>query len=872
LVEAKTARPQLVRSHVDRQRLIDLLDAAMGTPVILVCAGAGWGKTLLVSAWAQTSRHPVAWLSLDRHDNDPQMFWAYVIAALRVAGAVPADNPLAAIGSVPADHGERARRIADGLNRLPNPTVLVIDDFHEITDSQVLSEMDDLLRHPPSGTRLLLISRAQPGLALHRLRAAGRVTEIRAKDLAFTGDEAAVLINGHGHSATPTDLAVLLDRTEGWAVGLQLGAGYVAGRDDTRTVADFAGDARGVADYLIGEVLSGRSQRQRRFLLQTSICERLCADLAEAITAQQDAQRTLEHLESDNDFVVRLGEKPIWFRYHHLLREALGHSLRREIPAAVDELHRRAARWYANNNSVMEALTHAIAAQDWTYVGRLVTGKAASLILSAHRPVLVRVLQQVPAEKLTSTPELIVCAAVLLFHSGHYEALPSRLQHARKLLRQRKDDGSGRAVEIMLLTLQLAADRAVGDMPAVNTGCSELLDLLTAEATAAGAAVTQHRAIALNNRGLAQLWTGQTESAARDLWAAASAARAAGLELAEINALGHLALLQVMYGSMYEAARLAASARDLTDRGGWRNTIQTVAAELAQALVDLEHHDLDAAAEAIHTGMRAHDSDPEAAQRIVLLGARARFALANGDTVTAQRHLRSARQDRNPRTRVPALDGWLTLIDDEIELAAGRPERIAHRPAGQSNGLPHRVVQAKAALAVRDLRLADQLLTVAHPTVLPHTVATVEADLLKALIADMRGQATRSAEFLNNAVTLAAREGIRRPFLARAGGRLEDLLHRRELFNPEGTPFVDELRNALRAARKLSDNGGVAGLSEREAEVMRFLPTMLTAGQIAAELGISVNTVRAHLRSIYRKSGTPRRSGAVLWAREHGLL
>ncbi|WP_230860244.1 LuxR C-terminal-related transcriptional regulator [Actinoplanes aureus] len=353
------------------------------------------------------------------------------------------------------------------------------------------------------------------------------------------------------------------------------------------------------------------------------------------------------------------------------------------------------------------------------------------------------------------------------------------------------------------------------------------------------------------------------------MWAAASAARAAGLDLAEINAVGHLALLQVMHGSVQEAGGLAASACDLIERGGWRNTIQSVAAHLAQALVHLERHDLDAAEEAVRAGTQAHDSDPEAAQRIVLHGVRARLALANDDAVTARYHLHAARADRNARLRVPALDQWLSLAGDEMELAADRPERISERPADPSEDLPQRVIRARAALAVRDLPLAERLLTVTGPAVLPHTAAAVEAGVIQALIADSRGQASRAAEFLNKAVTLAGREGIRRPFRIHAGGRLEELLHRLQLVNQDTTATVDALRPAMRA---VDNAGSVEGLSDREKEVLRFLPTNLTAGQIAAELGISVNTVRAHQRAIYRKSGVARRSDAVVWARDHGLL
>jgi LuxR family maltose regulon positive regulatory protein len=424
LAIAKTAPPQPLPAGVDRRRLFNLLDAAARNPVTLVCAGAGWGKTTLVSAWAETRTAPVAWLSLDKHDNDPQLFWAYVLAALRVAGAVAPDNPLAEMGSVPVDERERGHRLTGGLGHLPEQTVLVLDDFHEVDDPQILREMNDLLRFPPAPLRVVLISRSWPALALHRLRTAGQVAEIRAEDLAFTSDEAAALVRGRGLDLGSQDVSILLNRTEGWATGLHLGAGFLAGEAGSRSLEDFAGDVRVVDDYLTDEVLAGRPRRQRLFLLQTSICERVCADLANAVTAQRDAQRTLEQLEHDNNFVVRLGAKPVWFRYHHLLREALGHRLSLEAPTAVTGLHRRAARWHARNNSVMEALAHAVSARDWPYVGHVVATQAAPLILSAHRGALVKVLQQVPPEKMTSSPELVFCAGLLPLPRGRLRGDP----------------------------------------------------------------------------------------------------------------------------------------------------------------------------------------------------------------------------------------------------------------------------------------------------------------------------------------------------------------------------------------------------------------------------------------------------------------
>ncbi|GGN72678.1 LuxR family transcriptional regulator [Actinoplanes lobatus] len=868
LIPVKTAQPRVARAGVDRQRLFDLLDAAMDTPVTLVSAGAGWGKTTLVSAWARAGGKPVAWLNLDRHDNDPQTFWAYVVAALRTAGLLTDGNPLAALTSVPADQRERIRVIADGLSHLPDRAVLIIDDFHEIDDTRVLAEMSDLLRYPPEPVRLLLISRARPVINLHRLRAAGLITEIRASHLAFTEPEAADLVTGHGITLTAPDLATLLNRTEGWAIGLHLGAGFLAVHH-SRSVAEFAGDGRGIDEYLTEEVLANRTGRQRRFLLQTSICERICAGLANAITTGRDGQRMLEEFEHENDFVVRLGDRPLWFRYHHLLRDALGHRLQVESPAMVAELHRRAARWHAANDSVMEALTHAVSAGDWTYIGRLVTGQAAPLVLSAHRSALVRLLRQVPADRLDSTAELMICAAVLLFHDGDYEAIPARLDHARRLLRRRPGD-EHRPVELMRLTLQLAVDRAVGDLPAVRAGCDELLALLATDVAAGGAAVTQQRAIALNNRGLANLWSGDLDAAVRDLWASAGASRAAGLELAEINADGHLGLLEVMCGSVAAARQIAGDARELATKRGWQHTVQAVAAHLAMVLVHLERGEFADAEQALQDGMRAHHSEPEAAQRVVMLGAQARLAATRGEPAKARVFLEAARADRSPRTRIPWLDRWLAMIEIEADLAAGD---IGAPPAGitmAGGDLAHQVAHARLALAHKDFRRAGHLLD-PRPAVLPYTAATVEAGLIIALIADARGQAGQAVELLSDTLHLAEREEIRRPFLVHADGRLDDLLQRLQLLHPgDGhATFLEELRSALRATRKTA---ATEVLSGREAEVLLFLPTMLGSAEIARELGISVNTVKAHIRAIYRKLGVAKRSEAVARARDLGLL
>ncbi|MFI7600387.1 LuxR C-terminal-related transcriptional regulator [Actinoplanes sp. NPDC049681] len=847
----------------------------MRVPVTLVCAGAGWGKSVLVSAWVERCPFPVAWLTVDRGDNDVQSFWAYVVATLRAAGAVPAGDPLGGWQSVPSDDDERVHALGSGIKRLTTPTVVVIDDFHEIDDPQVLRELSALIDPPPPDLHLILISRSEPALPLHRLRLAGAVGEIRARDLAFTADEAAQLLARPALELDGDDVTALVERTEGWPAGLQMAAAFLAGPGGPRPVTDFTGDVRPVDEYLATEVLAAQSPRMLRFLLYTSICDHVCGELADAVTGDHDGQRTLEELELVNDFVVRLGVKPRWYRYHHLLRDALRHHLLLRDAPLVPELHGRAARWHLAHGSIFDALVHAVAGRDWPFVGRLVVEQAAPLILSANRTALMKVLRAVPPAELSTTAELMVCGALLLFDAGDWDAMPARLEGARQLLRDRPES-ERLPVEITVRSLEMSVRRAVGDMPEVVAETTRLLTTLTRVRSTEVPPAEQFRAVALNNKGVGLLWQGRTDLAERFLWSASTAARAAGVELVEINALGHLAMLEVMHGSVQEADRLAGTARDLADRRGWSCALQSVAAHLALVLVHVERQEPEQAEQALQQGRRAHRNEPEAVQRLTGLGAQARLALAQGEPERARSLLAQARRYRDSRIRAPALDRWLLLVESEIDLLTGAAESVEHRYAemGRQGVLTfaERVHRARAAFARGNVRQAEGHLA-GPPPALAETVASVEAYILTALIADARRQGVRAGDALARAFALAEQEHVRRPFVSMGGGPLERLIGRQNLLADRPTPFMAGVLKMMRG----TDAGERAGqhnvdLSEREREVLGYLPTMLTAGEIAAELGVSINTVKAHLRSIYRKLGVARRREAVTRARASGLV
>jgi LuxR family maltose regulon positive regulatory protein len=369
LLATKLLVPPAPEWLLARPRLLDLLSEGVQGPVTLVTAPAGAGKTLLLASWVAAGRlpGPVVWLSLDADDNDPSRLWTDVLAGLRAGGGSPPDGLLATLA--PPGPGTAEAFLAlliNGLGELPDPVVVVLDDLHELTDAQVLFGVEFLMRHAPSQLRLVLATRTDPALPVARLRVAGAVTELHAADLAFTQTEAGELLAGHGVTLSDADLGALWARTEGWAAGLRLAAQSLNHHaDPSGFVAAFSGDHRTVADYLLEEVLARRPAEVRDFLLRTSVADRLTGALADALTGGQDGARRLVELERTNGFVLPLDPHRTTYRYHRLFAELLRAQLHFRYPGQVPELHRKAAYWLATNGETVDAIRHAVAAEDW---------------------------------------------------------------------------------------------------------------------------------------------------------------------------------------------------------------------------------------------------------------------------------------------------------------------------------------------------------------------------------------------------------------------------------------------------------------------------------------------------------------------------
>jgi LuxR family maltose regulon positive regulatory protein len=349
---------------VPRPRLTERLNQGMRGKLTLISAPAGFGKTTLLSEWAENSQRSVAWLSLEEGDNDPTHFLAYFVAALQTIEEGIGETALAMLQSPQPPPVESVlTSLINEIAAIPDRIVLVLDDYHLIEAQPIHDALTFTLDHLPPQMRLVITTRSDPPLPRARLRGRGQLTELRSSDLRFTSDETAGFLNRVMDLAlSEEDVATLAFRTEGWITGLQMAAISMQGRD-AEHIADFirafTGSNRYVLDYLVEEVLDQRPQGTQDFLLQTSVLNRLSGPLCDAVTGQSNGQHILEQLEQANLFIVRLDDERHWYRYHHLFADLLRSQLSRLQPDLLPMLHRRAGEWFEQAGLLPEAVHHA---------------------------------------------------------------------------------------------------------------------------------------------------------------------------------------------------------------------------------------------------------------------------------------------------------------------------------------------------------------------------------------------------------------------------------------------------------------------------------------------------------------------------------
>ena len=445
-------RPRVVA----RPRLVALLNESLHGRLTLVSAPAGFGKTTLVSEWLAESALPAAWLALDEGDRDLTRFLTYVVAAVQTIAPQIGAGVLADLQSPQRPPIESIlTTLINEITTIPGDFVLVLDDYYSVDAEPVDAALTFLLEHLPPQLHLVIATREDPPLPLARLRARGQLAEVRAADLRFTPAEAAGFLKEvMGLDLSPEQVAALETRTEGWIAGLQLAALSMRGRADVGAfVKAFAGDNRYIVDYLVEEVLQRQPARVRSFLLETSILERLCGPLCDAVTGQNDGVLLLDALERGNLFVVPLDDKRHWFRYHHLFADVLAAHASQEQPAQVPIWHQRASAWYADNDMPAAAIRHALAAKDFARAAGLIELEWPAMDGRFQSATWLGWAKLLPDTLVRARPVLNLAYAWALLNAGELEAAESRMVDLERWLETGADIGpdTGPASGIVLV-------------------------------------------------------------------------------------------------------------------------------------------------------------------------------------------------------------------------------------------------------------------------------------------------------------------------------------------------------------------------------------------------------------------------------------
>jgi LuxR family maltose regulon positive regulatory protein len=878
LVATKLTPPRTSLRQVPRPRLFDLLDAGTQQLLTLVSAPAGAGKTTMLASWSSSPQPPgpVAWLSLDAGDNEAGRLWAYAVAALCQSGAVPRDSMLRGLAALPDSEERSLPLLVSGLAQLPTPVVLVLDDLQDITEPALFEGLEFLVRHAPPQLRLVLAARADPPLPLQRLRLSGQLVQVRAADLAFTVAEAAELLTGSEGQPplSDDDLALLHARTEGWAAGLRLAALSLKGQSDPhRFVAEFAGDDKSVADYLTREVLDRQPEEVRSFLLRTCVVDELNGNLADALTGGEGGESMLARLEQANGFVTTVGSGRGAYRYHHLFAELLRYELRREAPAQVGKLHRRASGWYAARGLTVHAIQQALMARDWPAAADLMARHGPSLVLDGDAATLHQLVEQLPSELVAPDPELLLLGAADRIVRGDPDAAAAQLAAASQQATLLSEQRRGRFTTLLAIVNTVLAWQ-VGDLDQVLATGEEALALQSRVANGGDDAA---RAMLLSTVGAAALWAGHLDAAELHLREGLAVALRAGPAAQQVACLSQLALVHAMRGELHEALRCATNAADIAVDQDWPSSVLSAGGDLALAWVHYYRNDLGEATRHADQAAAAGVGWPPMTLGVAIL--RARLQRARGDLAGSLDTVAVARRDLTGCRGSAALWRWLVLTEAELRSASGQPQSASAIRSSLDERGPlaggEAVVLARLHLAEGDPAAAAEALAACVDGSVPAVFMMVPAEvsLLDALANDALGDHDRAALSLERALSLAEQGGLRRSFLD-AGAPGRSLLARYRQRVPTSWSYLDALLQASAESAQVAVPVPrlIEHLTEREHTVLRYLPSLMTYEEIAGDLYVSLNTVKTHAYGIFRKLGVTGRRQAVRAARELNLL
>lgn len=918
LLSTKLHIPRARVSHVVRQRLIARLIAALDHlgQLILISAPAGFGKTTLLAELATDERKRLAWISLGDGDNDPNIFWSYVIAACQSVqpGIGEAALTLLQTPQSLADETIPTFLIND-MVKLGEDLILVLDDYHVIQNQSIHRALSFLIDHLPTNLHIVISTRVDPPWPLARLRARNQLVEIRAADLRFTAEETAVFLNQvMGLRLSAEDVAALEARTEGWIASLQLAAISMRGRSDiTGFIKAFTGSHIYVAEYLIEEVLERQPEEVKTFLLQTSILERLNGDLCQAVTERLDSQTMLMDLYQANLFLLPLDDERRWFRYHQLFADLLKARLQQSLPAeAIVVLHQRAATWYEQAGMMNEAIAHALAAGDYVRAVQLVEKIALPMILKAYLKTVEDWLQAIPLEYLSESPRVNMAFAWMHLIRGNVERAAPNLQYLHEMFLTRDEKDIDPTLLGEWFALQAILLNAQGRAAESHQIAERALQLLPDDETQ----VRSMTYMALSN---AYEQLRDYERARQVLETMSQRARAMNDFTSEIFGCSLLGRMVLQQGELHTAYQIVFQAVHRMEQAGTFSPFSaTLFGELAQ--IHYQWHQIEQAREyfsrSVHWSTLGGFSDAEIYHGVF----RSRLFQMEGNLPAAADEI--DKSFRLMQTAAPALVSEEVIAQQvSIFLALHRlaeaqtalknygftfEDRFVHPKLDDNAAIRHpegllfnsalRIILYRSRMlgktqALQDgIQLAEKVID--GSLLCKHLPIALQTLLLRAQLQITSGNEEAGLADVNRALKLAEPDGFISLFVEEGkpvADLLMILLWRKQLGTVE-TKYVETILAAFPTVQAFGEvppepvlPGSAASgmpdefapidpLTPRELEVLEHIAAGDSNQAIAQRLVITLSAVKKHTGNIYAKLNVNSRTQAVARARQLGLI
>ncbi len=884
LLRTKFYVPAVRSNQVSRPRLIDLLNEGIDRKHILVSAPAGYGKSTLVSKWIKETGIPSAWLSLDVGDNDPTRFLQYLLTAFQpVAPGIEDDIPDMLR---PAQYENIINHLTNQLASIPEPFVLVLDDFHVINAEAVLKVVAFLMEHLPHQMHLILITRIDPPLPLSRLRAGNQLVDIRADQLRFTHDEITAFLNDTmGLKLSAGDLSAIEARTEGWIAGLQLAAlSMQSSKDIHGFVSAFTGSHHYIMDYLVEEVLRLQPKKIGDFLMQTSILDQICGPLCESVINADpegpiDGQATLESLEKMNLFVIPLDDERRWYRYHHLFAEVLRKRLEQHYPDSLSRLHQRASVWFEQNGLIPEAIGHSLTAGDYDRAIQLIEQNGGLLIISGEVNTLANWIKAVEAQARTR-PWIQILKGWVYTITGFPERVEEVLQTAERMIASQETPTGFNVMRGAIATARAYSTYQVGESAQAASFARQALEYLTDTDLTSGIL----RTIAAALLGDASAMNGELEEARQAYLRAKQIGQAVGDIHLVILVNSNLGYVLVEQGRLHEAMAIYSETLEIATRPDGKKLVIAgrVLGEMSQ--VSYEWNNLETATEQARQGVTLCNYWGAPEYEAVGLLALARAEQVKGNQPAVLEAMYSAERLVSEHLLLPKCLIWVNYALARLWIAHGNFEKAAR--IVQASGLtiddeilflrePEFVVRLRLLLAQGDydtsLSLSKRLLEKAETD--KRMGLVIEVLVIQALIFQGRKELDRALEVLKKALSLARPEGYIRTFVDE-GEPMIRLLHLARSRQIE-TEYTTELLSAV------EKTAGIAQpppellnepLTTREMEVLKLIEAGCSNQEIAEKLVISFTTVKRHISNIYTKLDAKSRTQAIAIGKELKLF